>query len=111
VRAAAAVTDTVIALSVDFAGLTRRVEACIGETLLVALKRAGMPLLAVCGGQAACGTCLITVAPAWLPHLPPQSRVERNLLGAIGEGEEGDRLACQITLSPDHDGLEIHSLD
>jgi ferredoxin len=100
-----------IALTVDFAGLTRRVEASIGETLLVALKRAGMPLLAVCGGRAACGTCLISIAPAWLSRLPPQSRVESNLLGAIDEGEEGDRLACQITLSPDHDGLEIHSLD
>ena len=104
-------TTTAIALSVDFAGLTRYVEASIGETLLVALKRAGMPLLAVCGGQAACGTCLIAIAPDWLPRLPPQSRVERNLLGAIGEGEEGERLACQITLAAAHDGLEIHSLD
>jgi ferredoxin len=100
-----------IALTVDFAGFTRRVEASIGETLLVALKRCGMPLLAVCGGRAACGTCLIAIAPDWLPRLPPQSQVERNLLGAIDEGEEGERLACQITLSPDHDGLEIHSLD
>jgi ferredoxin len=100
-----------IALVVDFAGLTRRIEASIGETLLVALKRAGMPLLAVCGGRAACGTCLITVAPDWLPRLPPQSRIERNLLGAIGEGEENDRLACQITLIAAYDGLEIHSLD
>jgi ferredoxin len=100
-----------IALTVDFAGLTRRVEASIGETLLVALKRAGMPLLAVCGGRAACGTCLIAVAPDWIGRLPPQSRVERNLLGAIDEGEEGERLACQITLLPDYDGLEIYSLD
>lgn len=100
-----------IALTVDFAGMTRRVEGRIGETLLVALKRAGMPLLAVCGGRAACGTCLIAIAPDWLSRLPPQSRVERNLLGAIGEGEEGDRLACQITLAAGHDGLEIHSLD
>jgi len=102
---------TAIALLVDFAGIARRVEATIGETLLVALKRAGMPLLAVCGGRASCGTCLIGVAPDWIGRLPPQSRVELNLLGAIGEGEEGDRLACQITLGPAHDGLEIHSLD
>ena len=54
-----------------FAGLTRPVAAWIGETLLVALKRAGMPLLAVCGGRAACGTCLISIAPEWLPRLPP----------------------------------------
>jgi ferredoxin len=102
---------TAIALTVDFAGVTRRVEAAVGETLLVALKRAGMPLLAVCGGRASCGTCLITVAPDWIGRLPPQGKVELNLLGAINEGEEGDRLACQITLAAVHDGLEIHSLD
>ena len=100
-----------IGLTADFAGLVRRVEATIGETLLIALKRAGMPLLAVCGGRAACGTCLIAVAPDWLPRLPPQSQVERNLLGAINEGEEYDRLACQITLAAAHDGLEIHAID
>jgi len=104
-------TATAIALMASFAGLARPVEARIGETLLVALKRAGMPLLAVCGGRAACGTCLIAIAPEWLPRLPPQGRVERNLLGAIGEGEEGERLACQIILAAEHDGLEIHSLD
>lgn len=104
-------TASAIALCASFAGLSRPVDARIGETLLVALKRAGMPLLAVCGGRAACGTCLISIAPGWLPRLPPQSRVERNLLGAIGEGEEGGRLACQITLAAEHDGLEIHALD
>jgi 2Fe-2S ferredoxin len=104
-------TAGMISLTVDFAGVTRQVEASIGETLLVALKRAGMPLLAVCGGKASCGTCLITVAPDWIGRLPPQSKVELNLLGAINEGEEGDRLACQITLAADYDGIEIRSLD
>jgi ferredoxin len=105
------INPSAISLTVDFAGATRQVTATIGETLLVALKRAGMPLLAVCGGKASCGTCLITVAPDWIDRLPPQGKVELNLLGAINEGEEGDRLACQINLAAEHDGLEIHSLD
>ncbi|HWE74447.1 MAG TPA: 2Fe-2S iron-sulfur cluster-binding protein [Stellaceae bacterium] len=105
------VTAATIGLVVEIAGLTRRVEASVGETLMVALKRAGAPILAVCGGRASCGTCLVTVGADWVPRLPPQSRLELNLLGAINEGEENDRLACQITLMPEHDGLEIHTLD
>jgi 2Fe-2S ferredoxin len=104
-------TTTTIALVVDFAGLTRRVDGRVGETLLVALKRAGMPLLAACGGHASCATCLVTIGGDWIARLPPRGRVECNLLGAIGEGEENDRLACQITLAADYDGIEIHSLD
>jgi ferredoxin len=105
------ITATTIGLVVDFAGLTRHVDGKVGETLLVALKRAGMPLLAACGGNASCATCLINIGADWIARLPPQGKTERNLLGAIGEGEECDRLACQITLEAAFDGLEIHALD
>jgi CDP-4-dehydro-6-deoxyglucose reductase len=83
------------------------IEARIGETLLVALKRAGLPLLAVCGGQASCGTCKVAIADAWGPRLPPPSKVERNLLACLPDSKAGDRLACQIILTAELDGLEL----
>ena len=83
------------------------VPARVGETLLAALKRAGVPLLAVCGGQASCGTCKIEVAPTWHERLPSASRVERNLLACLPECKERDRLACQITLTAELDRLDI----
>jgi CDP-4-dehydro-6-deoxyglucose reductase len=83
------------------------VPARIGETLLAALKRTGAPLLAVCGGQASCGTCKVEIAPAWYARLPPARQVERNLLACLPDSKPGDRLACQIALTAELDGLEI----
>ena len=96
-----------IALRLRDAAGNRSVPARIGETLLAALKRSGVPLLAVCGGQASCGTCKVEVAPAWHRRLPLASKVERNLLACLPSCKADDRLACQITLTAELDGLEI----
>ncbi len=83
------------------------VPARIGERLLAALKRGGLPLLAVCGGQASCATCRVNIAPDWRQRLSPAGKVERNLLASLPECQAGDRLACQITVTAELDGLEI----
>ena len=85
----------------------RTVAAQTGETLLVALKRAGLPLLAVCGGCASCGTCKIAIAENSRTRLTPPAKVERNLLACLPDYREGERLACQIVLSTALDGIEI----
>lgn len=97
----------VIALRVRQEASLVPVEARIGETLLAALKRAGFPLLSVCGGQASCATCKVAIACAWAARISPPSKVERNLLASLAESKEGDRLACQITLTAELDGLEL----
>ncbi len=83
------------------------IQARIGETLLAALKRAGFPLLAVCGGQASCATCKVEIADAWAARLSAPSKVERNLLACLPESKASDRLACQIILTAELDGLEL----
>ncbi len=79
-----------------------------GEALLFALKRAGVPLRAVCGGQGACGTCLVHVAPSWRRRTGQPARSEERLLQYLRAGE-GDRLSCQISLTADLDGLELNT--
>ncbi|HXJ21102.1 MAG TPA: flavin reductase family protein [Polyangia bacterium] len=93
--------------------LDRTVRPCAipgvaGEALMFALKRSGVPLPAVCGGQGACGTCLVHVAPAWRKRTGQPARREERLLRYLGVGE-GDRLSCQIPLTADLDGLELHT--
>ena len=93
--------------------LDRTVRPCAiagvaGEALLFALKRAGAPLHAVCGGQGACGTCLVHVAPSWRRRTGRPARREERLLQYLGAGE-GDRLSCQIPLTAELDGLELHT--
>ncbi|HIS40731.1 MAG TPA: DUF4445 domain-containing protein [Candidatus Aphodovivens avistercoris] len=46
------------------AGSLRAVEARAGETLLDALRRAGAPVEAPCGGQGTCGKCAVDVLRA-----------------------------------------------
>ncbi|MGB6452534.1 MAG: 2Fe-2S iron-sulfur cluster-binding protein [Steroidobacteraceae bacterium] len=85
----------------------REVEGHDGESLYTALRRAGMPLLSVCGGRASCGACRIQVMPGWWARLPPALETERQLLAVLPGRREGDRLSCQVTLAAELDGLMI----
>jgi ferredoxin, 2Fe-2S len=90
------------------AGRPRRVDAFCGEALMVALKRAGLPLLAVCGSKGACGTCKVAFPPSWGVRLAPPEKRELRLLTHLKAGE-GERLSCRITLSEELDGLEVEA--
>ncbi|MEJ1962849.1 MAG: 2Fe-2S iron-sulfur cluster-binding protein [Gammaproteobacteria bacterium] len=85
----------------------RDVAGLEGETLFEALKRAGLPIMSVCGGRASCGACRIGVAPAWTQRLPLPENTERNLLDCLPDSRASHRLACQIRLSRELEGLEI----
>jgi ferredoxin len=80
----------------------------VGEALLFALKRIGAPLAAICGGKGACGTCRVNVGPDWRERTGEPGKREARLLHYLGAGE-GDRLSCQIPLTADFDGLELHT--
>jgi ferredoxin-2, mitochondrial len=76
-----------------------------GDTLLAALRRAGTGVRSICGGRCACGTCRIAVEPAWIGRLPQPSRNEARLLGVLPGAVPAHRLACQIALDEQTDGL------
>ena len=96
-----------VAFIVRGQGVSSLVEAREGETLLAALKRTPLPVMSICGGRAACGSCKVAVAPAWIGRLPPPEKNERRLLAHLPGYRDGDRLACQIRLDATLDGLEI----
>jgi ferredoxin, 2Fe-2S len=99
-----------VAVTLWDAGQPRAVEAFEGEPLMVALKRAGLGLLAVCGGKGACGTCKVAFAPAWVPLLPEPEKRELRLLTHL-KASDGERLSCRITLTAALNGLEVDSCD
>lgn len=104
----AVVSGTAVAVVLSEAGALRAIEGIEGEALLFALKRAGVPLPAICGGKGACGTCRIHVAPAWRERLVEPAKREARLLLHLGAGE-GDRLSCRIPLGLELAGLELHT--
>lgn len=65
-------------------------------------------ILADCGGAMACGTCHVVIAPEWHDRLPPQSEIEREMLEYVPEPQPNTRLSCQIPVTAQIDGLEMH---
>lgn len=61
----------------------------------------------VCNGQQSCGTCRLTLPKTWFDALPQATRSEARLLRALPGAGAHDRLACQIALSPDLEGLQV----
>ncbi len=78
-----------------------------GDTLLVALRRAETGIRSICGGRCACGTCRVAVEPEWVGRLPAPSRNEARLLAVLPGALPAHRLACQITLDEQTDGVVL----
>jgi ferredoxin len=78
-----------------------------GRTLLDAAQAAGMPLEGTCEGQMACSTCHVLVARDWFAQLPEASEEEEDLLDLAACVGPTSRLACQIVLGEELDGLEV----
>lgn len=89
-------------------GSQRRIEALEGQSLKDALKRGGInEILGLCGGFASCGTCHVHVAEDWLDRLPPMRADEDELLGYSDWRRPNSRLACQILVTENLDGLAL----
>lgn len=82
-------------------------DAAIGDTLLAVGQAAGMPLEGTCEGQMACSTCHVIVARDWFDRLPPASEEEEDMLDFAAAACRTSRLACQIVLGEELDGLSV----
>jgi adenylate cyclase len=69
------------------------VEVAVGETLLDAARRAGVPLASACGGEAACTTCRVVVTEGREGLAPPPPD-EAALLAPLG-ADGAFRLGCR----------------
>jgi uncharacterized 2Fe-2S/4Fe-4S cluster protein (DUF4445 family) len=76
---------------VDLEPIGRRIEVDPGTTLLEAAQKAGVDLVASCGGIGICGTCLVRIAQG---EVTPVTLTEEESLDAA-QLEAGFRLACQ----------------
>jgi CDP-4-dehydro-6-deoxyglucose reductase, E3 len=92
-------------IRIDVGGVEYTVQA--GGTLLQTLKRAGIPIQSVCGGQRACGTCLVEIGAPWRDRIAGPKREELDLLAFTPDAAATCRLACQIPLDPTMNGLAV----
>lgn len=83
------------------------VEAEDGLRLLEVAQNDGQPLEGTCEGQMACSTCHVIVDPEYFPLLPRAAEEEEDMLDLAVGAVRTSRLACQILLTPELDGLVV----
>lgn len=89
-------------------GGERAVEATEGETLMRAAVTSGVPgIEGECNGELNCGTCHVFVDQEWWATLPTSSDDEDALLEVLDAPEANSRLACQIRITPELEGLIV----
>ena len=60
-----------------------------------------------CGGSCACATCHVYVEEKWFDKLPKKEDEEQDMLDMAFEPQKFSRLACQITIADELDGLVV----
>ena len=82
-------------------------EAAAGFRLMELIRAYGLPIKAECGGSGVCATCHVRIPMVWQSLLPPPSGEELAKLDEIPDADETSRLACQIVMTEEMDGMEL----
>jgi len=93
-------------------GQRHEVQTATGYDLMTVAVNNMIPgILGECGGNCSCGTCLVSLDSTWQGKAGNASELERSIISGYRSCSEDLRLACQIALTEDLDGLEISLLD
>lgn len=79
----------------------------VGNTVMEVAKELDLPMLAACGGSLACATCHVIFDDEWYGKTGEVSEDEEDLLDTAHDLTATSRLACQIKVSDDLDGLVV----
>ena len=88
-------------------GARKEVEAPEGLSVLEIAHRNKVDLEGACEGSLACSTCHIIVAPEWYGKVSPASEDEEDMLDLAFGLSSTSRLACQIIMKKELDGLVV----
>ncbi|BAV64456.1 2Fe-2S iron-sulfur cluster-binding protein [Sphingobium cloacae] len=90
-------------------GTEHRVIVPAGVSAMEAGRNNGVPGIGGdCGGQAACASCHVFVDDVWLGRTgKAHPETELGLLALSDDFRESSRLACQIELTDELDGLVL----
>lgn len=85
------------------------VDATDGDSVMVTATRHGVPgIIGECGGNASCATCHVWVRPEFAELVGPPNDMEEDLLDlAVTERRDGSRLSCQVSVTPEMEGLTM----
>jgi 2Fe-2S ferredoxin len=94
---------------IHFDGRRSSVQVVEGENLMRAATDNNVAGIdGDCGGQSACGTCHVYVQSPWAERLNTIRSNENDMLEFTNERRDTSRLACQISMTTELDGIEVH---
>ena len=93
---------------VEFDGTRHTVDVRNGLSLMEGAVFNNVPgIEGDCGGLCACATCHVFLPEDWAERVPPKEDMEERMLDFAFDVQEGSRLACQIEVTDEIDGLEL----
>lgn len=92
----------------DRDGTTQSIEVPtdINLSLMEILKASAYEILATCGGMALCATCHVEIL-AGAENLHEPENQELDMLDTLPDADNNSRLACQLRLTNNNNGLAI----
>lgn len=79
-----------------------------GNSLMeIAVKNGINRIIGECGGACACATCHVYIDEAWLDKTGVPDMMEEDMLDFALDVRENSRLACQIRITDELDGLVV----
>ncbi len=94
---------------VESNGTRRAIDVAVGENAMQAATRNGVVgIIGECGGSCICATCHCYVDDEWRQRIGPPGDVEADVLEFEARAVRPEsRLACQITITSEIDGLVL----
>ena len=93
---------------VDADGKAHVLQVEPGHSVMqVAIENDVRGILADCGGSRSCATCHCYLDAPWASRFAPASVEEVELVSYAFDPEPSSRLACQLVLTQEHDGIVI----
>ena len=90
-------------------GTSHTVDVAEGLTVMEGAVQNNIPGIdADCGGGMACATCHVYVKDEWFDKINKKSEGEDDMIDQAYEPKKSSRLSCQIQVSSEIDGLEVH---
>ena len=98
---------------VNSSGVDKTVDADPGSNLMqTALSNNIDGIIGECGGNALCATCHVYVDAEWTGELPAIADYEDELLDCtVSPRTSQSRLACQIPVTAEVEGIVVHIPD
>jgi len=90
-------------------GEKHTVDVPLGDTLMRGAVDNGVPgIIGECGGQLSCATCHLYVPEDLAGTFDGPDADETDMLDLVADLEPNSRLGCQLTVTEQHDGLQVH---